>query len=60
MVAVLEAAIHSEKAGPMAQPMSVLGIDIAKLVCHAVGKDDARHVVLRQRLARNELLPCSA
>ena len=41
----------------MAQTMSVLGIDIAKLVFHVVGMDDTGHVVLRKRLVRSELLP---
>ena len=41
----------------MAQKMSVLGIDIAKLVFHVVGMDDTGHVVLRKRLARSEFLP---
>ena len=40
----------------MAQQMSVLGIDIAKLVFHVVGMDDTGAVVLRKRLARSELL----
>ena len=40
----------------MAQTMSVLGIDIAKLVFHVVGMNDRGHVVLRKRLARSELL----
>jgi transposase len=40
----------------MAQTISVLGIDIAKLVFHVVGMDDSGHVVLRKRLARSELL----
>jgi transposase len=40
----------------MAQQMSVLGIDIAKLVFHVVGMDDSGHIVLRKRLARSELL----
>jgi transposase len=40
----------------MAQTITVLGIDIAKLVFHVVGMDDSGHVVLRKRLARNELL----
>jgi transposase len=40
----------------MAQKMSVLGIDIAKLVFHVVGMDDTGHVVLRKRLARSALL----
>jgi transposase len=39
----------------MAQTISVLRIDIAKLVFHVVGMDDAGHVVLRKRLARSEL-----
>jgi transposase len=39
----------------MAQKISVLGIDIAKLVFHVVGMDDAGHVVLRKRLARSQL-----
>jgi transposase len=40
----------------MAQTLSVLGIDIAKLVFHVVGMDGAGHVVLRKRLVRSELL----
>jgi transposase len=40
----------------MAQTISVLGIDIAKLVFHIVGMDDSGQVVLRKRLARSELL----
>jgi transposase len=40
----------------MAQTISVLGIDIAKLVFHVVGMDDSGHVVLRKRIARSELL----
>jgi transposase len=40
----------------MAQTITVLGIDIAKLVFHVVGMDDSGQVVLRKRLARNELL----
>jgi hypothetical protein len=37
----------------MAQTLSVLGIDIATLVFHAVGMDNAGQVVLRKRLARS-------
>jgi transposase len=40
----------------MAQKISVLGIDIAKLVFHVVGMDDTGHMVLRKRIARSELL----
>jgi transposase len=49
------ATMHREKAGPMAQQISVLGIDIAKLVFHVVGMDESGHVVLRKRLGRSEL-----
>jgi transposase len=56
MVAAPSTTIHPEEAGPMAQTISVLGIDIAKLVFHIVGMDDSGHVVLRKRLARSELL----
>jgi transposase len=41
----------------MTQKISVLGIDIAKLVFHLVGMDHTGHVVLRKRVARSELLP---
>jgi transposase len=40
----------------MAQTIAVLGIDIAKLVFHVVGMDEAGHVVLRKRLTRSALL----
>src|ERR687888_606512 len=56
MVAVSWTTIHPEEAGPKAQKISVLGIDIAKLVFHVVGMDDSGQVVLRKRLARSELL----
>jgi transposase len=39
----------------MAQKISIVGIDIAKLVFHVVGMDDAGHVVLRKRITRSEL-----
>src|ERR687894_698581 len=55
MVATSWATIPPEEASPMARTMSVLGIDIAKLVCHVVGMDDTGHVVLRKRLARSKL-----
>jgi hypothetical protein len=56
MVAALWTTIHPEEAGPMAQTITVLGIDIAKLVLHVVGMDDTGHVVLRKRMARGALL----
>src|SRR5215475_624724 len=43
MVAASWATIHPKEAGPMAPHMSVLGIDLAKLVFHIVGMDDRGH-----------------
>jgi transposase len=40
----------------MAPQISVLGIDLAKLVFHIVGMDDTGHVVLRKRMACGALL----
>jgi len=40
----------------MAQTISVLGIDLAKLVFHVVGMEDSGHVVLRKRMARSAWL----
>src|SRR5918997_1092049 len=56
MVAASWTTIHPEEAGPMAQTITVLGIDIAKQMFHVVGMDDSGHVVLRKRLARSALL----
>jgi transposase len=44
----------------MAQQITVLGIDIAKLVCHIVGMDDTGPVVLRGRMARGAWRHCIA
>ena len=38
----------------MKQEMSVLGIDIAKRLFHAVGMDERGKIVLRKRLARHD------
>jgi transposase len=40
----------------MAQPISVLGIDIENLVFHIVGINDRGKVVLWKRIVRSELL----
>jgi transposase len=56
MVAASLTTIHPEEASPRARTIHVLGIDIATLVFHVVGMDASGHVVLRQRLARSELL----
>jgi transposase len=45
-----------QKASPMKQNPSVLGIDLAKRVFHIVGMDAQGHVVLRKRLAREALM----
>ena len=44
----------------MKQEMSVLGIDIAKRVFHAVGMDDTGKIVFRKRLSRHDLIPFMA
>src|SRR5712671_6150897 len=41
----------------MKPEMSVLGIDIAKRVLHAVGMDERGKIVLRKRLSRHDLMP---
>jgi transposase len=41
----------------MKPAMSVLGIDIAKRVFHAVGMDERGKIVLRKRLSRHDLMP---
>jgi transposase len=41
----------------MKPEMSVLGVDIAKHVLHAVGMDERGKIVLRKRLSRHDLLP---
>jgi transposase len=47
--------IPPEQASSMVQTISVLGMDIAKLVFHVVGMDDTGHEVLRKHIARSEL-----
>ena len=46
-----------QEASPMKPAMSVLGIDIAKRVFHAVGMDERGKIVLRKRLSRHDLIP---
>ena len=41
----------------MKREMSVLGIDIAKRVFHAVGMDEKGRIVFRKRLSRHDLIP---
>src|SRR5216683_322500 len=49
--------LSPQEASPMKQEMSVLGIDIAKHVLHAVGMDERGKIVLRKRLSRHDLTP---
>src|SRR5919109_1644667 len=49
--------MEPQEASPMKQEMSVLGIDIAKRVFHAVGMDDRGKIVYRKRLSRHALMP---
>jgi transposase len=46
-----------QKASPMKQHPSVLGLDLAKRVFHVVGMDETGQVVLKKRLTRDALLP---
>jgi len=45
-----------QEASPMKQDMSVLGLDIAKRVFHAVGLDAMGKIVLRKPLSRHALM----
>src|SRR6266446_5452688 len=49
--------MEPQEASPMQQEMSVLGIDMAKRVFHAVGMDNTGKIVLRKRLSRHDLKP---
>src|SRR5215510_4642314 len=60
MVAVYRATMPSREASPMAQPLSVGGIAMAKLVCHVVGLEATGAVGLRTHLARSAWLACLA
>src|SRR5262249_1527870 len=44
----------------MKPELSVVGIDLAKSVCHLVGMDERGKIILRKRLARGEVLPFMA
>src|SRR5919106_3524551 len=60
MVAACWAPMHPAAARPMAQPLSVRGIDRATWVLHVVGMPARRAVGLRKRRARGALLPVIA
>jgi hypothetical protein len=44
----------------MKPELSVVGIDLAKSLFHLVGMDERGKIILRQRLARGEVLPFMA
>src|SRR5437867_8154497 len=57
MISESAATMSPQEASPMKPAMSVLGIDIAKRVFHAVGMDERGKIVLRKRLSRHDLIP---
>ena len=56
----IRAPMEPQGASLMKPAMSVLGIDIAKRVLHAVGMDERGKIVLHKRLSRHDLMPCIA
>jgi transposase len=57
MISESDETMSPQETSPMKQEMSVLGIDIAKHVLHAVGMDERGKIVLRKRLSRHDLMP---
>src|SRR2546427_1912674 len=57
MISESDATMSPQETSPMKQEMSVLGIDIAKHVLHAVGMENTGKIVLRKRLSRHDLTP---
>src|SRR5262252_3641925 len=53
----IRAPIEPQETSLMKPAMSILGIDIAKRVFHAVGMDERGKIVLRKRLSRHDLMP---
>src|SRR5712664_2930602 len=49
--------IEPQEASPRKQEMSVLGIDSAKRVFHAIGMDNTGKIVFRKRFSRHDLMP---
>jgi hypothetical protein len=60
MILESDATMSPQETSPMKPAMSVLGIDIAKRVLHAVGMDERGKIVLHKRLSRHDLMPCIA
>src|SRR5467141_5450159 len=57
MISESDKTMSPQETSPMKQEMSVLGIDIAKRVLHAIGMDNTGKIVLRKRLSRHDLTP---
>src|SRR5215468_10180407 len=60
MLSESDVTISPQETSPMKPEMSVLGIDIAKRVFHAVGMDERGKIVFRKRLSRHDLMPFMA
>src|SRR5438552_449667 len=60
MISESDEIMSPQETSPMKQEMSVLGIDIAKRVMHAVGMDERGKIVFRKRLSRHDLMPWMA
>jgi hypothetical protein len=48
--------MYQQEASPMAQKLSVLGIDLAKQIFHLVGMDVHGTIVVRKRLYRAQVM----
>src|SRR5256886_2600183 len=57
MISESDKTMSLQETSPMKQEMSVLGIDIAKRLFHAVGMDERGKIVWRKRLSRHDLIP---
>src|SRR5215475_266297 len=60
MLSEPDATISLQETSPMKPEMSVLGIDIAKRLFHAIGMDERGTIVFRKRLSRHDLIPLIA
>src|SRR5918912_2727477 len=57
MLSESDATISPQETSSMKPEMSVLGIDIAKRLFHAIGMDERGTIVFRKRLSRHDLIP---
>src|SRR5919205_2085050 len=56
MISESDETMSPQETSPMKQEMSVLGIDIAQRVFHAVGMDERGKIVFRKRISRHDLM----